>query len=193
MNTRELAVYIKREKVFVTGDEDLIDESIPQNASFMAKRAAKVTKEKKVKEKKAKVPPAEPAIDPAILETKRAQHELDQRKKQLEIDKLAKENAVLGINLDKRSGLLIPTDLVKTLFAQHSKAIIASFHQGVDNLLVEISSRAKFSREEMAALRGKVKEIINDSVDRSVEETQKSLTNMVSEHSDKRNNWERVA
>jgi len=192
VTTRYLSNYIRRGNIFLTDDGDFLDDSVPQNAAFLDRMSAKKTKVEKGKKKKTTHAAAAPVTDPAVTEKRNARFDLDLRKKELDIAKTERETELLAMNLNKKSGVLIPTDLVKALFSQHAKSMTVSFYQAVENLLVDISKKAHLTAEDLSNLRGKLKEIVNSAVDNSVEESKKTLTTMLADFSDRKNSWERV-
>ena len=94
---------------------------------------------------------------------------------------------------EKMIGASIPTELVKMVFAQHSKSITSAFHTGADNFLMEISKTKGLNRNELAEMRGALILIINKAVDKSIEESKKSISNIVQEFSVKKEVGEKEA
>lgn len=190
MESKKLSVYVKRGKAIPTGD--MFDDSIAENIYFIQKHSSKAKAsgveekqpESSGKKSKGGATKSSPPISPL--------HELDKRKKELESQKLQQEILKLELDLSKKSGQVIPTDLVKPLFQQHFKSFTVSFHQAIDNILVEIGKRKKLSLSELAELRGRMVAVINTAVANGVESSKKSVANVVSEYAAKRKQGERV-
>ena len=195
IKTRELSTYVKREKVII-GANDLIDDTVPENKIFL---------EKKIENKNpdSKNEPAQPVVNNSELaplppidisnlpfdfdpEKPYTGKELEAILKALDIQKRKEEVDILRIKKEKQMGVVIPTALVKDIFAQQFKSVTAAFHNGADNYLMELSKLKGLNREEMAVMRGKLVEIINKSVDDAVNESKKLIKIIVAEHSDKR-------
>jgi hypothetical protein len=175
--TRHLSIYIKRKKVVVS-DVGLIDDTVPQNNLFLKKRAAKP------KQKVDKAPdPAKIARDVELKELLAMEKEA----KQLAILSKRKEQTLLDARIQKMHGVLIPTDLVKNLFAQHFREVSTSFKQGIDGILSEIGKKAKLNGNQMAEIRGRMVKILNESVERSVNNSKKSVQNVVTEYQTTKN------
>lgn len=186
--------YIGRKKVHV-GNDNLIDDSLPMNAEFKSNRVRK--KEEPKKEKFEPLP-----LTAEELKLKKQQSEieaqaatkkynLEQQLKELAIEKAEQEVELNKIKIAKAQGEVIPTDLVKVVFAQHSKSITVSFHQGADNFISQIAKRTGMKREEMASLRGELIKVVNQSVKDSIKESKVAIKNIVSEYSEKRGVGER--
>lgn len=198
--TKDLSNYIKRGKVVLSGE--LIDDEIKENVEFIKKRA-----ELKVKEVIEKSSPANhehKAASPNYEKIKTYIHEnrtepsdlsiveLEKIKKTLDIDKITEEIEILKKKNEKLAGESIPTDLVKMLFAQYSKSVATSFHTAADNFLMEISKKHDIDREEMAKLRGELIKKINEANHKSIEDSQKMISNIVSEFTAKKQQGEKA-
>ena len=189
MESKKLSVYVKRGKAIQTGE--LFDDTIPENAHFIThwseKLGGQAADEKATASngKKGKEPKSTGPAPLSIM------HELDKKKKELESQKLQQEVLKLEMDLAKKAGQVIPTELVKSLFAQTFKGFTVAFKHAVDNILIEISKRKKFSNEEMAEYRGRLVQKINEAVDKGVVDSQKNITNVVNEYTERRKQGER--
>lgn len=203
IKSREVSTYISRGKIVLSGE--LFDDTIPQNAEFIKKRAEIMSKKKGIEQTPPEtkpeyknvspnyanlktpkyVPPAPGTEDKTpIIELERAKLILQNIKTTEEIEKLRLHNA-------KASGESIPTELVKVIFAQHSKSVITSFHNGAENLLIEISKKLGMDRSVLAEFKGVLVKIINDAVDKSITESKKQIGNVVKEYAVKREQGEK--
>lgn len=123
-----------------------------------------------------KIPP------PTIPEGFTAMNQMAMQKDQLDIEKKVIEIKLKKLDHQKKLGELVPTDLVRTLFVQHSKSIMTAFHDEADNFLMEISKEAGLSREQLAKMRGKLVMKINQGIENSLKESKKSLQAIVEEY-----------
>lgn len=192
-----LAQYIKRGKV-ILGEDNLIDSNILQNRDFAESRTGgnrptpTQPKGKGTKNATVKVTP-KPSnkVQPMVEHSQEAseangRYNLDLQIKTLEIEKKEQEVELNKIKIAKARGEVIPTGLVRVLFSQHSKSITVSFHQGADNFITTIAKMTGMSREDMAMMKGELIEIVNEAVRDSLETSQSSVNNIVSEYSEKR-------
>ncbi len=201
INTRALSVYIARKKVVLSGD--FIDTEVDDNRYFIEKSCVKyqkkggiipVSEDKKLNERvveqiKDEVQPQFefPEGDTPISENSK----LDSKIKKASLEKTALDIQILQAKRDKITGESVPTVLVKTLIAHHSKSIIVAFQNGVDNILVAIAKRKGFDRTELGQLREEMIEIINTASTESVDISKKTLENIVQEYSQRKDVGER--
>lgn len=196
-----LTMMKKRGKVVLTSDGK-IDDTDPLNRLFVehqAELALKREAKKKLVKSEANVSEDHGEEEkPVKSRTKKQNHEpvpgalslqtlekmnLDKKKREIEIEKMQRESRILSVQEQKLAGKLIPTDTVKALFAQHFKSIIMAFNQGIEQILVEFSTKYRLNRNEKAELKGHLIRIINKSVDESISLTKKDLQNIVMEYS----------
>lgn len=197
LQSRELSTYIKRGKVFLSGD--LIDDAITQNAEFMQKRAALLLKKnggdpavvktthhddvspnyKNIKAHKfSDVPPA-PGDKTPIVELERTKLILGNIKTTEEIEKIRLHNA-------KAAGESIPIDTVKVVVAQLAKGFITAFQNSSENFLIEISKKVGMDRVVLADSKGLLFKNINDAINKAVDESKKQITDIVKEYAVKK-------
>jgi hypothetical protein len=203
--------YVKRGKLHV-GADGLIDTALPMNQEFMDSRV----KNKKTAPAPTPAPqpaaPVEPAFVPAPpkskpkkmtlkekkellrlekeveIEAQAATHKfnLDKAIKEAELEKKEQEIELNKLKIAKLSGEVIPTDLVKVIFAQHFKSVTTAFHQGCDNFIMTIAKVTGMKRAEMATMRGELIEIVNHAVTDGIDESRQSLKHIVGEYKEKR-------
>lgn len=199
IESRELSVYKKRGKVVLVND--LIDDTNPINQEFIFKRQEQFAKKDLVASnvpelKVVTLPSPQTKIKKQVsvlhLETQLSWKELDSAKKALDIEKITEEIEILKVKKDKLHGAVIPTEIVKMIFAQQFKTVTAAFHNGADNYLVELAKLKDLDREEMAIIRGKLIEIINKAINDSVDESKKMIKNIVSEYSERKDVGEKA-
>ena len=109
----------------------------------------------------------------------------------LGLAKVKEDIEIAKLKREKMSGELIPTDLVKVLFASHFKSVTTTFHQAIENLISTISKRNNLDREQVAKIRGELTKIINDAIESSLSLSGKELGNIVDEYSHKRGKGEK--
>lgn len=199
--TKDLSVYIKRGKVVAEGDTidsgNLINSAwCIMRQEYLKKKEAKagpipeISPEDKLNNRSAGQKNDQVKLkfepSPETKQTLQESFQADAKLKQLNLTKTENEIAMQNEKLRKIQGESIPTDLVKNLFAQHSKSITVAFRNAADNLLMEITQKHALSSIEMGSLRDKLIKIINEAVNKSVDETQKGLKTIVEEYSVKK-------
>lgn len=179
-------VNIKRGKVILSGD--VIDTSIQANREFLEKCLAKQKiPVEKTPHIEAEEKPTEKYYEPSVNSL-----ELEKKLKQAELEKKEVDTRIALLKEEKLRGSVVPTDIVKVVFSQHFKSINSSFHQAADNLIVNIAKKKDLDRNEIAEIRGELVEIINIAVNDAIEESKKSIKNIVAEYSDKKGVGERT-
>ena len=158
-----LSNYIARGQVIVIDNK--IDISKIENIEFLDKRKNKIEK----------------------TTQDRSQ---DYQLKEIEIAKKKKETRLLEIKEAKALGLVIPTEIVKILFTQHSKSILTAFDNAIDRILTKISKVKKLTNIERSKFRGELKTELNLAVDKSIEQSKKSINKMVLEYTEVRGRGE---
>lgn len=158
-----LSNYIKRGDVVVTDKK--IDATLPENIGFLDKRLRKVNKTTQ-------------------------DQSIDHQIKQIELEKKTQETRLLKLKEQKTLGVLIPTEMVKILFTQHSKSILTAFDNAIDRILTKISKIKKLTNAERSKLRGELKSELNTSVDKSINESKRNIKQMVSEYTEVRERGE---
>lgn len=192
MTTRELAVYISRKKVLI-GDGDQIDDTQLINSAFSAKHSEKkMGTQASAPEKKSKPTPQDKKAAKQKEESINNLHTLEKEKKALDIEKTRREVELLNDKRDKQRGKFMPIDILKPLLTQHFKDITIAFTQGVDGMLAVIYKKTKLNVNDQAALRMEIIQLINESVNKSIDATQKSVNIIVKDISEQRGVGERV-
>lgn len=205
MQTKNLSVYIIRSQV-VANAEGMIDIEFELNKYFYEKQIRKnggkpfisndlpidvaASTEKKVPDSKKEV---QSVFDFPSAETSSPSRnsQLDEKIKQTSLEKERLNSELLKSKLEKIRGESIPTSLVKNLFLHHCKSITVSFKNGADALITQIAKMKGLDKAELAELRVQLIDIINKSVNDSIDESKRSVQNIVAEHSQKREVGER--
>ena len=200
--------YKKRGKIHV-GEDGLVDSAMPMNAEFMNKR---VLNKKTIPTPTAapveivSAPPPKPRkptkaeLQAMEREQKRQEnadaeathkYNLERQIKEAELEKKEQDIELNRLKIAKLSGEVIPTDLVRVVFAQHFKSVTTAFHQGCDNFIMTIAKVTGMEKKDMARMRGELIEIVNEAVRDGVAESKESVRNIVGEYREKRGVGER--
>jgi hypothetical protein len=187
INSAFLTTYIKRGKIIVNED-GYIDDSVRENAEFLYSRIGESTEKHAVITEPVKKTQASQVVLKADY---RSKFDLETSKKALDIEKTAEEIEILKIKKQKLQGEVIPTELVKVIFKQHSASITTSFKNGIENLILELSKSKNMTRTEVAEIRFRMTDIINDAVTESIGMSKKMIKNIIAEYSEKKDVGER--
>jgi hypothetical protein len=184
MPSKDLSKYITRKKVAV-GDDGLINDQIEQNAAFLAKRRSMkgdITADD-VSPNYARPAAKKSATKPTGDADERSEtlYGIDKRRRELDIETKQRDLELKNMEIDKRMGRLIPVDHVKIIFGTHARSITTAMSQLLDGHLIEISKRAKFTAEEMATMRGSMRDKMNDAIKRAVDDSKRSVESAIKE------------
>lgn len=189
--TNALAVYVKRSKVELTGE--LVNDELEVNKAFYLKKLAKIDKEPETKlailEQKSVFESERNDINESELlvpDENQTFIESERQLKYLDTVKRAKEIELKDIEIAKKRGELIPTDLIKSLIIQHSESIKVSLGDFIENFIVVISSKKQLTNVEVADIRSQLTSIRNKAIDDAINASKKNLKNIVKEYSDKK-------
>lgn len=192
----KVSVYKKRGKIILSGD--LIDDTIEQNAYILKKWKAESELKKQVKDEeyteekpskssqevsKKKKFSSSPKVPKFSEPTSTDYLSLNKEKMAREIARLDEQIEILRVQKEKLHGQVIPTDLVKSVFKQHTASIVTAFKNGVENLLIELSKVKDFSRAELAELRGKMTQVINNSSEDSIKMSKSMIASILAQYS----------
>lgn len=212
ITTSNITQYIKRGKLIPSGD--YIDDSIDPNKSFLKKRLEllkikeyhdepapdpqkKPTAGQVIKEMQYKPPvhriPIVPNVEPTDKHIKKNDlFNLDMEQKELDIEQSREVLELTKIKKEKAMGLVVPTPQVKNLIAQLGKSFTTAFYNTSDVILSRLAKKYGISIEDVAALRGELRQDINKSVGEAVTETKLHLKNIVNEYSERRGVGEKI-
>ncbi len=184
--TNELSVHISRGKVIVHTDGLLIDDENFKNRAYIEKWRGRMVEEKYSSVKsdtKIKVPAIENNEQEVIgegqsyTESERQLKYLDTLKRQKEIEKL-------DIDIAKKRGEVVPSELIKPVFLQHNQSILTEFKNTTDEIIRIFSKKKALSVEEMADVKGKCVESINRSIGKALAATEKAVDSIIQNHSE---------
>lgn len=190
--------YIKRGKLVL--DENEIDDENALNALFLtkffSKKEAPAKAQSTVKADKPNQEREDDRADEPVKSKKKKSKadelvDIELEIKRLDAEKKAKDILFIQQKIDKANGELVPTDVVKMLFAQHFKSVYAAFEDETNKLLSDIAKKAGLSNNDMAFFRGKIIASVNRAVAEGIEKSKKDLAAVVAEYSETRGKGER--
>lgn len=111
---------------------------------------------------------------------------IEKKLKAQQLEKLKVDTRIAELKEEKIRGEVIPVELIKNLFSTHTQSIITSQKDGIEELLISISSEARLTGDQLAKLRGKMITTLNRAVDKAITITEKNMKAMVDEFSIKR-------
>lgn len=180
----KLWTYIDRGKIILLGDGKL-DTNDPRNRAFLEKWAARTDTKTEIQdpaviESKIQLPAPEQSEGQSYTESERQLKYLDTIKRQKEIEKLE-------IEIQKKKGEVVPSELIKPVFLQHNQSIITEFKNATDELIRIFSKKRSLTVEEVAEIKGEATETINNAINKATFSTVKAVESIVLEHQDKKN------
>lgn len=185
-----LSVYIQRGKIIEKNG--LFDDKVPENRDFITKRSRHTNVKKvpvQVQESPKKQKIKQDNTEQVELDLKTPQgtnYELDAKKKLLQIEQMEADLEEQRRKRERRNGMWLPTDMVKNVFAQHSKSLVTSFRSGCENLIISVSKKGKFTREQKAKIHSELIEILNTCSEAAVAETLSVLHDVILETMNKK-------
>ena len=115
---------------------------------------------------------------------------LDRKIKKVELAKKTVDTRIALIKEEKMRGEVIPTEMVKILFAQHSKNTIVEFENSLDKVLTILAKEIGMNNKTISKYRGIIKKEINIAVDSTISKTKEDIINIIEEFSEKRTRGE---
>lgn len=115
-----------------------------------------------------------------------SEFELNKLKKMREIESKEIEIRLKLLDEKKKMGELIPVDLVKNVVSTHSRSITTSFKDGLERMITVLTSKHKFTLEEVAELRSDMVKVINKGIDTAIDRSKKDLRKIINEFSQSR-------
>jgi hypothetical protein len=182
MKSNALAVYINpaRGEVIV-GEGDFIDTSNEVNARFLEKRTAKG----KAKGLNIDAPKSMEGI-PSYQDSEQLVKYYDALKREKEVEKLK-------IEIQKKRGEVIPSELIQPLILQHNQSTANAFKIAMERVLTDFIKIKDLNAEEAAQMRGVIIPAINDGIKNATQATLKALQGIINEYSERRGVGERAA
>jgi very-short-patch-repair endonuclease len=194
ITTRELAVYIKRRKVFID-TSSMVDDGNAMNAQFLKKMESRPLKNKTdkiVEEKRSSEVQETPKMKrftgktPDVTDKFDERFDLDTAKRRMEIEKMQRESRKADMEHEKMLGNLLPTDPIRIVINQTLKSYAVTFRHAAEKIIVEFSKKAKMNRNDMAEMRGMLLQSVNKATDEGIENSKKSIQNIIQEYVSKK-------
>jgi hypothetical protein len=166
-------------------DNDLIDPANPVNKAFLAKFGgvrADVVKKVKPVEVDGDAPGMEDEPDDSDL---MAVDESERR--YLHFRAIRNEKAVetAELELAKRRGEVIPSELIKPLFSYHNQSILTEFKNLIDEQVRYMAKQYNIGINQVAEIKGKLNAGLNEAIARAKRSTSKGVENIVSNYAEK--------
>jgi hypothetical protein len=192
-NTGYITTMVKRAKIILNDNGD-IDSENPINKVFhdnqmalQARKASNPTEappKKKVAVKARKVAPAPEKREPTALEGKiERKVDLEIEERQIRQQKISQEIQMMKLRQEKLTGQSIPTDLAASVVRQLAQSMMVAFSEGADAIVNDYAKIAGINREKLAKMRKQMRELVNNCINRSVNEASKNIDNIIDEHS----------
>lgn len=202
--TNQLSVFISRNKIIVDSNGNIDNENL-KNAAFLSKRKARIVFKSDMpsasdinRQQEILKSQSEPdSIQDSGKKKPRKKtsdseyFELETQQKELAIQKSKEEIELLRIRREKLNGELIPVELVKIIFSQHTKSVLVENHNFLEKILTVFAKSANLSKIESSKIREEILIELNKSAKKSLDESKKSIKEMISEFSEKRTKGQR--
>lgn len=192
IKTNQLAVYIGKEKRVVVGADELIDTDNELNAAFLKKWSAKARAQSvnlndvlPPNDGNVEINPATGLPYPTYEESETKLKYLDTLKREKEVEKLQ-------IEIDKKRGEVIPSDLIPPVITQHNQSIITAFKNEHEEWLRNFAKKHDMNINEVAETRASVVSWINTAMSKATDLTNMAVVNIVADYSEKRGIGERM-
>ncbi len=198
IETKNLSNYINRKNVIATKD-GFIDDSVDKNRAFLAKRRSKSSQKKimttvsKIEKNKKTVQTEDESDENSFSDSHEGQtlEESQRHLKYLDTQKRLKEIEKLEIEIAKKKGEVIPSELIGPCVLQHNQSIITEFKNTADEIIRIIAKKKSLSVNEMAEIKGDLVVCINTSIQKATTLTANTIENIISDYSEKRGIGER--
>lgn len=199
-NRDKIGMWVKRGSIIEK--DGLIDDTDPQNFYWIKKQQEKEPKETIKQDPQKEVPDSVDKLPVVVADQKQkkikagapkdiTKYDLEVEFKELSIEKLKVDTRLQELKEDKIRGEVIPIEIVKTVFAQHSQNIITEFKNSVENIITIFAKKKSLNGNEVAEIRGQMVFSINTAVDKAVDSSKRNLNHIVKEFSVKKEVGER--
>lgn len=166
-------------------DEDgFYDSEEPVNARFLAKRLARPPKKKDEDTPKQPINPKTGEEIPTYEDSERLVKYFDSLKREKEVEKLQ-------IEIDKKKGEVIPSELIEPFFLLHSQSLTTEFKNAMEDSLRNICHLYSVSIADVADFKGYITKRINEALDKATDSTVRQMKQLIQEYADKRGIGER--
>jgi antitoxin component of MazEF toxin-antitoxin module len=186
ISNAQVSVYKSRNKIIVIDGK--IDDTHPVNIEFIGRKANRRTDNSDVPE--LVVPQKLPSqnnrqrrqLTAASVPTDSSDLSivaLEKIKKQADIKLVEERTELLRKQNEKLAGESLPADMVKALFAQHTKSLSVALKNGLERIIADVSKKKDLTIEEVADIRGKMTAQLNQSIHDAVSESKKTPQHLV--------------
>jgi hypothetical protein len=165
-------------------EEGFYDSEEPVNARFLAKRLAKPPKKKDEDTLKQPINPKTGEEIPTYEDSERLVKYFDSLKREKEVEKLQ-------IEIDKKKGEVIPSELIEPFFLLHSQSLTTEFKNAMEDSLRNICHLYSVSITDVADYKGYITKRINEALDKATDSTVRQMKQLIQEYADKRGIGER--
>lgn len=191
--TNKLWSYVQRGKIILLSD-GMIDVSDPRNKAFLEKRKGRlIASNPEQKQEKTRTKSVIQAIIPETTDLKdveihegQSYTESERQLKYLDTLKRRKEIEKLEIDIQKKRGEVVPSDLIKPVFLQHNQSILTAFKNATDEILRIFGKKRSLSVNESAEIKTELVNTINLSIAKAIEASIKSVEIIIEQHSEAR-------
>jgi hypothetical protein len=181
MNTRKLAIYIGRGKV-IADNNGYIDDKNEVNALFRAKHNG-IPKDKFIPpQEQQQIITQQTDIDqgaPIISPARMSLLGIEREKKLADLEKINTDIRINRLKEEKLKGSNIPIDLVKTIIAAMSKSFIYDFKNSAEDIIRILIKSKQYSNAEAAEIRGNLSIIINNAMEKAINNTKKQVKTVI--------------
>lgn len=188
MPVKNIYTYIHRGQV-VLGKNDEVDPDLPQNKTFLLKRKSKQPKQPA--KEKVKVLASDDDENDDSEETM----PLDKSTELLQYRKALKaglEIAKLELDIQKKRGEVIPSELIPPVILQHNQSIITAMKNEFDEWLRNHAKKYDLGTNEIAEIRTQAVGWINNGMTKATAMSVRAVENIVRDYQEKRGVGERL-
>ena len=185
-----LYVYKKRGKIII--EDGKINDNIPLNAAFIQKKLAEIDQknielepEKSSKNHNNRIKSDD--IDTDLQQKITFQSQLSDK---LKNEKLQEELEITRIKKKKLLGEVVPTDQVKILFNTHFRNVSIEFYNAIDGYTTIMIKKIGGDRNDLAEIRVKLKELVNQFVQKAKTRSKDDIQSIINEFSEKKGRGE---
>jgi len=193
MEQNSVAVYLKREEIIL--EEGFVDTEHPKNKMFLEKRIAKgkvpmptvqtdyVGGQVVVSENRGQ-PRTDDGI-PDYAESERKVKYFDALKREKEVEKLQ-------LDIQKKRGEVIPSELIPPVILQHNQSIITAMKNEFDEWLRNHAKKYDLGTNEISEIRTQAVGWINNGMTKATAMSVRAVENIVRDYQEKRGVGERI-
>ena len=200
-----LRKHIQRKKVYKSGD--LIDTDYELNKPYIITQTngkgldlskinainegqKKVSKPKNIEEPK-KPEPKEPPKTKIVTNEERIQLSLELQQKEINLEKAKNENELKRIEIAKRSGELMPLELVEKIFSINIQTLLRTIENENENLASVWLEILGGDRSHLSKMIKEMREIIQRSVSETEEKSAEDIKTAIKDYAEVRGRGQR--